>query len=166
MDALQLTQKLQNDIPLCHFMQLRVSELTSTKIEVTAPLQPNLNMHGTAFAGSIYALAAATGWGLWEQFLRDADCQAELVLKRAEMFYRRPIQTGLRLTASINDQQAAYIKAQILEAKEAGIRKSSSIQLPIEVSIYSNAPKRCASFEAEYIAVMPAGVSQSVHCET
>ena len=45
------------------YMQWSIDQLTSESISSTALLEPGINVHGTGFAGSVYA-AMATGWTL------------------------------------------------------------------------------------------------------
>ena len=45
-------------------MTLEPIAFESHRLTVEAELAPNVNVHGTAFAGSLYAIAALSGWGL------------------------------------------------------------------------------------------------------
>ena len=59
-----LEQKIRGSIPLSDAMQFHIEALSLDAIEVVAPLPPNVNIHGTGFAGSIYSVAVLTGWAL------------------------------------------------------------------------------------------------------
>jgi thioesterase domain-containing protein len=66
-----------------------------TYLSLQMPLQGNTNIHGTAFAGSLYSLAALCAWYAITIRLRRAkrlsdDCYT-VVLKSAEISYLRPV---------------------------------------------------------------------------
>jgi thioesterase domain-containing protein len=62
--AQALEQKIRTAIPLSAAMQFSIKVLNQDEIQVSAPLEPNINVHGTGFAGSIYSAAILTGWAL------------------------------------------------------------------------------------------------------
>jgi thioesterase domain-containing protein len=83
----ELTAELQSiwrrEIPLAVAMAI---ELT-----VRAALAPNTNVHGTAFAGSLYSICALAGWGaLWLQF-RARNIAADIVLAEGHIRYRKAV---------------------------------------------------------------------------
>ena len=53
----ELTRKIRSAIPVSAAMQFSIDYLQVDEIRVSAPLQPNINVHGTGFAGSIYSMA-------------------------------------------------------------------------------------------------------------
>src|SRR5690606_33798775 len=57
----QLSQTWQDTIPLSQYMQLSLARFDGNELRCAAPLAPNVNLHQTMFAGSIYALATLTG---------------------------------------------------------------------------------------------------------
>jgi len=77
-------------------MQFGIDSLSLDAIEVSAPLPPNINIHGTGFAGSIYSVAVLTGWALCTHILQALEIDAELVVARAEIRYRAPVNGELR----------------------------------------------------------------------
>lgn len=91
-----LQQKIRESIPLSDAMQFQIEALGLEAIEVVAPLPPNVNIHGTGFAGSIYSVAVLTGWALCTHILEALEIDAELVVARAEIRYRAPVTGELR----------------------------------------------------------------------
>ncbi|MEW8321818.1 MAG: YiiD C-terminal domain-containing protein [Candidatus Thiodiazotropha taylori] len=69
-------------------MGFRVRSLTPSGITVFGGGEQNHNVHGTAFAGSLYAIAALSAWGLVQSRLPEG---AELVMARGEIDYRQPV---------------------------------------------------------------------------
>jgi len=69
-------------------------------LKLAADLEPNINIHGTAFGGSQYSLAALCGWSLLRLRLEDQSLDAEIVLGSARIDYRRPVRSRLIARAS------------------------------------------------------------------
>jgi len=51
-------------IPITKAMQAKVQSFDGNVLVVEAALEPNINLHGTAFAGSLYTVSALTGWSM------------------------------------------------------------------------------------------------------
>ncbi|MCG7898757.1 MAG: thioesterase domain-containing protein [Candidatus Thiodiazotropha lotti] len=88
MNSSQLEQRIREGIPIAAEMAFRVSSLTDGGITVTGGGEQNHNVHGTAFAGSLYAIATLSAWGLVQSRLPEG---AELVMARGEIEYRKPV---------------------------------------------------------------------------
>ena len=103
--AKELTQKIRDAIPLSEAMQFSIDRLEMDEIRVSAPLSPNINIHGTGFAGSIYSVAVLTGWALCTHIIDELELDAELVVGRAEIAYRAPVKGDLDCHASTDAAQ-------------------------------------------------------------
>ncbi len=89
--AEQLQQTLHEHIPISVPMGIEVRSFDGSELVLTAPLEPNVNVHGTAFAGSIYAVGALTGWSMMTLQLGLAGIDGSLVIASANISYRRPV---------------------------------------------------------------------------
>jgi thioesterase domain-containing protein len=89
-----LQDKIHGAIPMSEAMQFSIEELSSNSILVHAPLAPNVNIHGTGFAGSIYSIAVLAGWALSTHIMEVLAMDGDLVVSKAEIKYRAPI-TGM-----------------------------------------------------------------------
>src|SRR5260221_14194186 len=62
----ELTSELQatwhRDIPPAAAMAIQVAAYDGRTLTVRAPLAANRNLHGTAFAGSLFSVCVLTGW--------------------------------------------------------------------------------------------------------
>lgn len=87
----QLAITWQQTIPLSQFMQLDIQHFDGNEIRCQAPLAPNINLHQTMFAGSIYSLATLTGWGLLYMQLQAAGLHGDQVLAEASVRYKSPV---------------------------------------------------------------------------
>ena len=89
--AAELQAKIRSTIPLSDAMQFEIAELGGNSIHVHAPLSPNVNIHGTGFAGSIYSLAVLTGWAMCMHILTSEKIDGDLVVGKAEIKYRSAV---------------------------------------------------------------------------
>ena len=111
-DACELTRKIHNAIPLSDAMQFSIDHLDLADIRVSAPLSPNINIHGTGFAGSLYSIAVLTGWALCTHIIDHLDLDAELVVARAEIAYRAPVVSDIECSCSVSEgQRDEFLKA-------------------------------------------------------
>jgi len=106
MSAAELEQKIHQSIPLSRAMDYRIIELAGTRITVEAPLGPNINIHGTGFAGSLYALGILTAWGLCAHLIDRAGIEAQLVVSEANIRYRSAVRTDIVCRCEAEPQSA------------------------------------------------------------
>ncbi len=88
MNRSQLEQRIREGIPIAAQMGFRVRSLSDDGITVAGGGEQNHNVHGSAFAGSLYAIATLAAWGLVQSRLPEG---AELVMARGEIEYRKPV---------------------------------------------------------------------------
>ncbi|WP_333608344.1 bifunctional GNAT family N-acetyltransferase/hotdog fold thioesterase [Arsukibacterium sp.] len=99
----QLADTWQQTIPLSQFMQLRITECNGYQLSCTAPIAPNINLHHTMFAGSIYTLATLTGWGLLYLQLQAQGLSGAQVLADARIRYRKPVSSAPLAICRLSD---------------------------------------------------------------
>jgi thioesterase domain-containing protein len=124
-DALERT--IRTAIPLSAAMDFRIRELGDRTITVQVPLEPNVNIHHTAFAGSIYAAGVLAAWGLGTYLLTSAGLEAELVVGRAEIRYSAPIREAFQARCAVTAEAAA----DFLRRLGAGDRARLQLQVAI-----------------------------------
>ncbi len=100
-----LQSKIRSAIPISEAMQFSIAELGPLSILVRAPLAPNVNIHGTGFAGSIYSIAVLAGWGLSTHIMEQAGMDGELVVSRAEIKYRAPVTGPIECRAATSEAE-------------------------------------------------------------
>lgn len=157
----QLQQIWHETIPVSKFMQITPLGFDGTSLTVTAPLAPNINLHHTMFAGSIYTLMTLTGWGMvWLQ-QKAQGVEADIVLADAKIKYRAPVTTApisqviwpVVTEEQVEDQtkcQAA--KTSISGADVADLYTNGKISHHLEVHLYSG-KTRCATFHGRYVSI-------------
>ena len=99
------TEFLHREIPLTAAMQARVVHSAFGEVEISAPLQPNRNLHGTAFAGSLATLGLISGWVVLDRSLHQADLKVHLVAQKNECVFHAPATAQLRAIARLPDAQ-------------------------------------------------------------
>ena len=136
----QLQNTWHSTIPLSQFMQVIPLSFSGAELQVTAPLAPNINLHNTMFAGSIYTLMTLTGWGMvWLQQQR-LTVQGDIVLADANIKYIKPI------TA---DPIAKVIWP---NTDMSGLADGKRIKVTLEVGLYCN-ELLCAAFTGHYVSL-------------
>ncbi|OOZ37885.1 YiiD C-terminal domain-containing protein [Solemya velesiana gill symbiont] len=89
--AEKLEEILHQEVPLTAHMGVRVAGCDGTELVVQADLEPNINIHGTAFGGSLYAICAITCWGFLHLKFQEAGVVAQSVLADGGISYRLPV---------------------------------------------------------------------------
>ncbi len=140
--AQALEQKIRNAIPLSDAMQFSIKVLSQDEIQVSAPLEPNINVHGTGFAGSIYSAAILTGWALCTHVMDELELDGDLVVAKAEISYRAPVTSALQCECRVSAQQR--------DAFARGLLDSGKGKLLLEVEV---GDRPHAILQATYIAV-------------
>ena len=101
--------KLRSQVPLIAHMGVDLVSWDGSTVIVEAPLEPNLNTHGTAFGGSLYNVAAMTGWSAVHLTLMDAGHTPSVWVVKGEIDYKIPVRGALRGVASLSDEARAQL---------------------------------------------------------
>lgn len=107
-----VSEKLKGQVPLIQHMGVDIAEYEPGRVVVEAPLEPNVNTHGTAFGGSLYCVATMSGWSLVHLTLMDAGFEPNVWVTEGEVKYHKPIEGTLRAEAMLDiDQCDAMVKS-------------------------------------------------------
>ncbi|MEK7949801.1 YiiD C-terminal domain-containing protein [Luteolibacter soli] len=143
MSPAEIEAFLHEKIPLAQAMGVRVESSEGEAFILTAPLEPNHNHLGTAFGGSLAALATLTGYACLWHALDDRD--AHVVIRRSELDYRYPVRSTLR----------AICKRPV-EAKLSAFRstfsKAGKARITLEVTIEQEG-QVCLGFRGVFVAI-------------
>lgn len=134
---------LHQQIPLTQAMGVTVESWDGQLLVLQAPLEPNHNHLGTAFGGSLSALATLAGYCLLWLVLGDR--QAHIVVRESRIRYRHPVRGALRAMCRRPSEQ----EMQVFQRKfaETG-RASLTLRTTIE-----EAGKTCVEFEGSFVAM-------------
>src|SRR6202008_3057503 len=104
--ALEVEQYLHRNIPLSAAMGVRVKVAGPRRIELTAPLAPNINHQSTVFGGSASAVAMLSAWTLVHLGLRHEGIEATTVIQRNAMHYEAPMHGEFIAVCALTDDAA------------------------------------------------------------
>ncbi|WP_288843263.1 YiiD C-terminal domain-containing protein [uncultured Deefgea sp.] len=86
-----LEKTLHEEIPLTREIGIQVVHATTQRVQLNAPLSPNINHKCTAFGGSLYAVAVLAGWSMVFARLHAAGIHAHIVIQDAKIDYLLPV---------------------------------------------------------------------------
>lgn len=134
---------LHEQIPLTLAMGVTLESYDGTQLVVTAPLEPNHNHLGTAFGGSLSALATLTGYAmLWLQL---GDHKAHIVIRESTIRYKHPVRGTLRAVClRPEDVTLATFRQQFARTGKAHVR----LQVRLE-----HADQTCVEFDGDFVAL-------------
>jgi thioesterase domain-containing protein len=143
----ELLAAWHRDIPLAAAMAIDVDGYDGETLTVRAPLSPNRNVHGTAFAGSLFSLCVLTGWGATWLKLREAGLLGTIVVAKSTIDYHRAVTGDLvcRTTPRSDDVTTAIER----------FRSKGRARLPLECTIEFGG-ERAVSFLGQYAVLAEA----------
>jgi thioesterase domain-containing protein len=87
----ELTATWHREIPIVAAMGVTVESYDGRSLAVRAPMQPNRNVHGTTFAGSLYSVCVLTGWGAVWLALRERGLDGVIYAAESAVQYRKAV---------------------------------------------------------------------------
>jgi thioesterase domain-containing protein len=93
---------LHEKIPLAKAMDVSVVSVSADGVVLEAPLDPNINVHGTMFGGSVATLGLLAAWSALHLRLEAEGIANQLVIHRSEVDYLLPVRGSVRATAQVN----------------------------------------------------------------
>ena len=138
----ELTTLVHQRIPLAQAMEVTLTH-SGGWVATTAPLAPNQNHMGTAFAGSLSAICMLTGWAQLLMLL-GLDFPGDIVLKNADLRYLRPVSGDIvaEVTTLSNDATEKFLEE---------IAASGKADLTLKVQVKANG-KVAVAYRGTYTA--------------
>lgn len=103
----QIEELFHSKIPITRALGVRVEEYDGRRLVLTAPLRDNVNHLGTAFGGSLNALAVLSGYGMLWLELRDAECH--IIISDSTVRYDRPVRGDIRAVCARPDESTMEV---------------------------------------------------------
>lgn len=141
-----LQRFIEQEIPITAAMQVQVHRYADDGLTLTAPLAPNRNDKHTAFGGSLAALATLSGWGLLWLEARQRGVEVELVIRRIEISYRRPVGGDLVATCPTPDRAA-------LDAFFDAAARGDGAGITLMPAILDDTGRQAVRFEGQFNAL-------------
>ena len=98
-----LEETLHREVPLTKHMGVTVEEHDGRELVFLADFQANINIHGTAFGGSLYSICAVVCWGMLHLKFEEAGLEAHSVLGDARISYKRPVRGEIKAICRLPD---------------------------------------------------------------
>jgi thioesterase domain-containing protein len=96
-----LQNRIDREIALAKPMGVIVESADDAGVILRAPLAPNSNHKGTAFGGSLYALAVLAGWAWASRYLAAHELAADAVIQESSMRFLTPVHGELRASVEV-----------------------------------------------------------------
>ena len=90
----ELQAMLEQEIPVCAQMGIRVHHQGQNGLVMRLPLVQNRNHQQTAFAGSLNALCTVAGWGTVFLLLKELGQTGNIVIRRSTIRYQQPVDSS------------------------------------------------------------------------
>jgi thioesterase domain-containing protein len=141
-----LQETLAEEIPITRHIGVRVQSYDGERLILQAPLEQNINHKGTAFAGSLNALATLAGWGQLWLILKEQNIRAKIVIQDSSSNYLFPV-TG--------DFTAICYKPDAYEIvrMQQTLRKRGKARIELFTEIYDN-HVIAVSFKGRYVVLV------------
>lgn len=134
-------------VPLAKAMGIRLRYHNATGLALAAPLTPNTNDKGTAFAGALASIATLSGWALTYMALREHREEAILVITDSAIHYLRPVQEEIVAVCAVPGSEA-------LERFVSSYRKHGKARWELEAAISADG-ETAVKFRGRYAASRP-----------
>jgi thioesterase domain-containing protein len=140
---LETERFLHERIPLSQAMGVRLESDEQGRLVLSAPLESNHNHLGTAFGGSLAAVATLAGYALLWLELNDRD--SHIVIRQSSIKYRHPAEGEIRAIC----QRPADTE---IETFRKRFRKKGKASISLQVLI--GGPERpSVEFLGDYVAL-------------
>ena len=90
-DLNEVLDYVHEHIPITSDFGVRLANYDGTSIEVTAPLEANINHRNSAFGGSLSAIGILSGWALLFIKMRELGVQNKLVIQSSSFQFTAPV---------------------------------------------------------------------------
>ncbi len=87
-------------MPVTQRLGVRLVDIHHGAVRLRAPFAANTNHAGTAFAGSLNAIATLSGWATVWLLLREREIAAQVVIQDSSVRYLRPVTSDFEAVCS------------------------------------------------------------------
>ncbi|WP_321468127.1 YiiD C-terminal domain-containing protein [Halarcobacter sp.] len=139
-----LQKKLYSEIPLTKYMQLKFTLVNEKSLISTAPLTPNINDKGTAFAGSLSTLVTISAWSVCYLIVKKLAYEnAMIAVIKSDTSYRAPVTDTLNC-------ETIFPKEEEIELLKDKLKKKKSASIKINSNIFQD-DTLCVEFKGVYV---------------
>ncbi len=148
----ELQDLLYAQIPLVKHLNFRVSSYDGIVLRLDAPLLENMNIFGTAFAGSLNAILTVSGWCLSWLLLQELGLQGDVMIQESSCQYLLPVTKDFSVICQRPPD------ADIHSFKQTLMRKGKA-RLDLSAEIVETS-KVAVSFTGRYVGILKESVTR------
>jgi thioesterase domain-containing protein len=141
----EIERYLHARVPLTAAMGVTVRAASAGRVELAAPITPNINDIETVFGGSAVAVAILAAWTLLYVRQRSAGSCTTLMIQRSLMSYEHPITGDFEAVCELTDESS-------YERFASTLRRHGRARITLHSVLVQNAA-RVASFEGDFVAL-------------
>lgn len=141
--AKDLEAFLKEHLPLARAAGVEIDSYDGSCLQVSAPLELNINDKLTAFGGSLYNLCVIAAWGMTDLKAKELNFSGDIVVAKGEITYLKPLRSRLVAQAFAPDQ------AMIDKAKHSYKTKGKAV-FTIAAQILDEQQNICVEFLGKY----------------
>jgi thioesterase domain-containing protein len=132
-------------MPVTQRLGVRLVGIRHGAVSLQAPFAANTNHAGTAFAGSLNAIATLSGWATVWLLLREREISAQVVIQDSTVRYLRPVTGDFEAVCAPPSEEAiAHLVAAVTR------RGKGRIELAIAVRDHQG---DAVQFRGRYVAI-------------
>lgn len=131
-------------MPITGALGITIAALDDHALVLALPLEANRNHKGTAFAGSLAALATLTGWSTLWLVTRAADLDAHVVIQDSSIRYLHPVRSDATSSCRFPDAESR-------ERLLATVGRRGRARLGLEVAVADTDGQVVAMFTGRYV---------------
>ncbi len=146
MNLKELTSYIHEHIPLTAHLGAVVEKYDGNEIEISAPLEPNLNHRNTAFGGSISAVGILSGWALLYIKLKEISLKTRLVIQHSSLDFIEPIDGAFKAICTMpeSSEWERFIKT---------LKRHGKARITVESKI-ENSNNHVGNHSGTYVAIL------------
>lgn len=141
--AKALDSFLNTHLPLARAARVTIDAYDGESLQVSAPLDANINDKGTAFGGSLYNLCVIAAWGMTDLKAKELSLSGDIVVAKGEINYLRPLRSRLVAKAFAPD-------ASMLDKALHSYAAKGRAVFTIHVEVRDEQGQLCVEFDGKY----------------
>jgi thioesterase domain-containing protein len=134
---------LKEHLPLARAAGVQIDSYDGEILQVSAPLELNINDKKTAFGGSLYNLCVIAAWGMTDLKAKELNFTGDIVIAKGEINYLRPLRSRLIATAFAPDEVMSEKAVHSYQAKGKAV-------FTIEARVLDEHQQVCVEFQGKY----------------
>lgn len=153
--AAEIEQHLRATQRPARLLGIGVAEADERTLSLDAPLAQNHNVHGTAFAGSLFSVGVLCSYYLGREWMRrhGLDATHDLVAKAGSITYRRPVtsETIVATSELPSDEILGRFRTELLREGKASVEIHGRV---LQAGEQTGVGERKEKVAVEYSAVV------------